>query len=1102
MAQRLPVQRINTGPQALRHAQRKLKLPVYNTTVNAVAWDSTGAGASAAGAATLTWNHTLGANANCVIVGITTNTYAYNMPTVRIGSTYLKCLGISYYDPPGNRFGMLFGMMNPPTGTQTFTVTGQVNFTSANSVAYKGVSSISTPAYNNGTGTSLSLSMAGVDAGLIVQVLSSNAPSPITTYNQTSRYNIRDGNTYALVIGDGPGGVGAPFTATNPDASAWGTIGVSLQPLSVAVPTGTQFDGMGIGSAMTGYASISFSHVATAGSCVFLDIAADRDETITNVQYGGQNMTLLGSIRFPAYSGNGGIWRYVINNAPGGLSTVTATLSANAWFEATTMGFTNVGYIGALQTTSGTSSVPTQAVTVSATGQVVLESLAAYPTAFGTLTGGTNLYKFTGQNSFSLAVNTATATSTFSTGVSETGWGALSNLLSPANTSLAATATFTAEADIYHGTWFVDSDTLAATATLTAEATRNQYATSSLASTATITDAGNFAPASANISQTVTATLTSTSTRNAIVDSSLSSTASLTSGDKTNQVFTGTQILTATADSTATRNAIVNTSLASTGTLTSTATKNFNVNASLAVTATPTSAVTLAASANAVLTTATATFTGTGTRGAVGDVSQTVTSTFTPVFSRNQKLDAAQVITATRTAIESEAATGATPLALSAALTATATKNQFCDSAIQPITASGSADSIRSVFADGSLTAWAAEGLPYTFPFFLGMPYATATAVKGILGSLSFTVDFTATGTRNAGDDVTLTVTASRISAVTWFSRADIMSLAVTASPTASVGKNQFISASLGITATATAISSTNHPADSSLSATAVVSSTFNADFLIDALRPVTASLTGTGSRRQILDAPLAVTATLTDVVKWAAKFQAALAVTGTPVVIGLRDAKVNGPLVITVTSSQYMFQTEQFDIITGVVAQPTATMNISTSADSSTDITASNPAEGLRVSFADSTLDVTSEALIEAARNVYGDSRLEVWNAPEGAVNWDGLFESVLEILADLPSLLNQGFLVEVSLDLDAETTADMWIEALLDALLTAETMTLDAYGIRDQYAEALQEISVTVTNETQWDIKMHAVLVVPASVFAEGKSGQVSSNFFVFYI
>lgn len=672
----------------------------------------------------------------------------------------------------------------------------------------------------------------------------------------------------------------------------------------------------------------------------------------------------------------------------------------------------------------------------------------------------------------------------------------------PTDTSLAATATITAEADIYHGVWQLDSTTVAATATITAEATRNQFVTSSLATTATITDTSNFSSASTDAPQAVTATLTSTSTRNAIVDSSLVSTASATGGDKTNQVFTGTQTVTATINSAATRNAIVNASMPVTNTLSSIATKNFNVNASLAVTATPTSAVTLAASANAVLTTATATFTGTGTRGAVGNVSQTVTATFTPVFSRNQKLDAAQTITATGTAIESEAATGATPLALSAALTATATKNQFCDSAIQAITAAGSADSTRSVFADGSLTAWAAEGLPYTFPFFLGMPYVTATAVKGILGSLSVTADLSSTGTRNVGDDATLPVTAGRTTTMTWFSRADIMSLTVTATPTASVGKNQFISASLGITATATAISSTNHPADSSLSATAVVSSTFNADFLIDAIRAVTASLTGIGSRRQNLDAPLAVTANLTDVVKWAAKFQAALAVTGTPVVIGLRDAKVNGPLVITVTSSQYMFQTEQFDIITGVVAQPIATMNISTSADSSTDITVSNPAEGLRVSFIESTLDVTSEALIETARNVYGDSRLEVWNASEGAVNWDGLFGSVLEVLADLPSLLNQGLLVEVSLDLDAEATANMWIEALLDALLTAETMALDAYGIRDQYAEALQEISVTVINETQWNIQMHAILVVPASVFADGRSGQVSSNFFVFYI
>ena len=44
MAQRLPVQRINTGPQALRHAQRKLKQPYYSTTRPGPYVDSIGAG--------------------------------------------------------------------------------------------------------------------------------------------------------------------------------------------------------------------------------------------------------------------------------------------------------------------------------------------------------------------------------------------------------------------------------------------------------------------------------------------------------------------------------------------------------------------------------------------------------------------------------------------------------------------------------------------------------------------------------------------------------------------------------------------------------------------------------------------------------------------------------------------------------------------------------------------------------------------------------------------------------------------------------------------------------------------------------------------------
>lgn len=463
--------------------------------VNSVTYDSVGAGASANGG-TLTWSHTLSANANCVIVGMTTNTNSYNMPTVKIGSTYLKCLGISYYDVPGNRYGMLWGMMNPPTGTQTFTVTGQVNYTSANSVAYQNVSGFSIPSYNKGAGTSLSLSMAGVDAGMIVQVLSSNAPSQITNYNRTTRYNIRDSNTYALVIGDGPGGVGATYTATNPDSSAWGTIGVSLLPRS-ATPTGTQYDGMGIGYAQTGGSSITFSHVATAGSYVILDMAIDRNITLSNVLYAGQAMTLLGSARFTGQSGNAGMYRYGIANAPGGLSTVTATTSATTYFAANTTGYINVGYMSAPQTASGNGSAPSQAVTLSESDQIAIESIGVYANTLGTLTGDNNLLAFSWAN-MSLVINDATASTTFTTGNTGVNWGAIYTILSPVDTSLAATATITADADIRQGIWQVDSTTVASTATLTATATRNIFADSP---------------------QVITTTLTNTGTRNAIVDS-------------------------------------------------------------------------------------------------------------------------------------------------------------------------------------------------------------------------------------------------------------------------------------------------------------------------------------------------------------------------------------------------------------------------------------------------------------------------------------------------------------------------------------------------------------------------------------------------------
>ena len=164
--------------------------------------------------------------------------------------------------------------------------------------------------------------------------------------------------------------------------------------------------------------------------------------------------------------------------------------------------------------------------------------------------------------------------------------------------------------------------------------------------------------------------------------------------------------------------------------------------------------------------------------------------------------------------------------------------------------------------------------------------------------------------------------------------------------------------------------------------------------------------------------------------------------------------------------------------------------------------VTATPLVEMTRISYAAAALDISTDLPLEATRDQYVEANLDVQDSTESAVNWDSLAEATLVATAEIPALLNQGFLVSVFLDVAAETPTEMLLEALLDALLLAESLALTAEGIRDQYAEALQQIMFSTTDETQWNIKMEAVLVVPVSVLADGGSAPISSNFFVFYL
>ena len=590
-----------------RYANSNLTITASTTAtvaVNAVTWESTGAGGSANGG-TITWTHTIGATANCVIVGVNTNTNPYNLPTVKVGSsTYLKCLGINYFDSPSgnNNYAMIFGLMNPPTGTQTFTVTGQSTFTSANSVAYNNVSGFDTPIYSNGSGTSMTLTDPGVDAGMVVSVFASRGPSVLTNYSQWTRHNFRDANTYPLLIGDAPGGVGLTFSATNSDTSNWGGIGLSLLPQSAA-PTGIVYDGMGTSSSLTGYASISFSHVATANAFIILDICADRDNTLTNVQYAGQNMTLQGSVRFPGYSGNAGVWRYTLANAPGGLSTVTATLSVNSYFTAQTIGYTGVSSAAAPTTTFGTSSAPSQSVTCNP-GQLIVQSIgSASATKIGIPTGGTNLIaaNWSGE---SLVINQATASTTFAGSTSLSNWGAIASVLSRLSFTADSVLAITASPLAVGSLGQFANTTQAITATPTGIGVRNAMVDSTLAVTVSRTSNVTWALA-ANVAQTITASPTSIGSYGAVA--------------------AVTQAITANRPANVTWQLKANVTQPITTTITADSLRTAQVNATLPVTASPTSNVTWVLAAN---------------------VAQTITATLQASELRLVNVDAALAVTA------------------------------------------------------------------------------------------------------------------------------------------------------------------------------------------------------------------------------------------------------------------------------------------------------------------------------------------------------------------------------------------------------------------------------------------------------------------------
>ncbi|WP_406813972.1 hypothetical protein [Mycobacterium sp. M23085] len=207
------------------------------SALNPVTYDAVGAGATHGGAATTTESHTLGASATAIVVLVSIYSSS-GTPTVsaQIGSTTLTALGNT-----GLVSGVglwLFGLINPPTGTQTVSVTvsgGATDVTAFNSVSYSNVSSFGTvQTASTPSGSSVTQTVSAAALNKVVQAFTNGTAGSgsFSAYSQTQRSNIASsGSNEALVIGDAAGAASVTFSATAPNSGSSTTaIAVPLIP--------------------------------------------------------------------------------------------------------------------------------------------------------------------------------------------------------------------------------------------------------------------------------------------------------------------------------------------------------------------------------------------------------------------------------------------------------------------------------------------------------------------------------------------------------------------------------------------------------------------------------------------------------------------------------------------------------------------------------------------------------------------------------------------------------------------------------------------------------------------------------------------------------
>lgn len=200
-----------------------------------VSYDATGAGSSNY-TSSWSWLHSISGNA--ILVGIAAYG-TFNPPTitVTVGGVAATQLGYAVQLYGSDYLTVFtFGLLNPPTGSQTIVVTsgsGQL-YCAADSVSYYGVFSFGTAVTaSDPATTTAALSASSATGQMVFNAMGCiDKSGSLTAYNQTTRYTIAaSANNEPVLIGDAPGAATVNFSATVASgATGWAAIAVPLVP--------------------------------------------------------------------------------------------------------------------------------------------------------------------------------------------------------------------------------------------------------------------------------------------------------------------------------------------------------------------------------------------------------------------------------------------------------------------------------------------------------------------------------------------------------------------------------------------------------------------------------------------------------------------------------------------------------------------------------------------------------------------------------------------------------------------------------------------------------------------------------------------------------